>query len=128
MPRADAIATDALTGDEVRILRVVRLNWTLPEFAALFGVSTTAVQRWESTRDKQTRADRPWRSWLVLLRDVLDNAPTARERLSEARGEGTHRLQFLLLGMKYDDTPWRDKVAISQNPLAAKLSRARSAA
>jgi hypothetical protein len=104
----DRRSARTLTGDDVRLMRTVRLGWSVQEFAALLDVALSAIGRWERCGESLVVADRHFYNLLLVLNDVLDNVPGAADTLSRVKNSGAHRGLFVLFGMHFGDTPWVD--------------------
>lgn len=99
-----------MTGDDVKMLRVVRLGWPSQDFARFLGVALSAAQRWESFGADEIRVDPQSRRTLKLIVDVLDTHDEAFDIIQAHRDADSLRALFVLLGLKYRDTPWRNDV------------------
>lgn len=97
--------TDEITSTEILRLRVGVLDCTLDRFALIVGCSSSAVRRWE-TGD----ADKIEGVYLNVLYQIVRAAqkhPKLGSMLQPFYSQGTSRLQYVINGIVYDDTPWR---------------------
>lgn len=105
---ADRKAARKLTGNDVRTMRVLLLQWSVQDFAVLLDVALSAIGRWEKCEDEVIVADRHFYNLLCVLQDVLNRVPDAVEKLNLVRNGGPHRGTYMLFGLYFGDTPWKD--------------------
>jgi hypothetical protein len=105
-----------LTGTDIRILRTARLGWTTQEFAAFLDVALSAIGRWERCEDRPVVTDRHFYNLLLVLVDVLDRVPGAKDKLCAVRSGGSHRGVYVMFGLYFGDTPWIDEVRTEITP------------
>jgi hypothetical protein len=117
-----------LTGTQIHLLRTARMHWTMREFSAFLGASVSCVARWEACESKPIPIDPYYRDLVQVLTEVLDQNDAAREVIErEARGHGRLRAHFVLLGLYYDDTPWREGNAARRDASKARLRKREAA-
>lgn len=106
--------TQIITGRDVFMIRAARLGWSVEALASLFGVSQSAVQRWEAREGQPILADRHFYDLLVVLQTVLDTDDNAKICLDSVRDQGMCRGLHMLLSLKFGNA-WIEHELLKQN-------------
>ena len=96
--------TGEINGALIKKLRVEVLDCTLDQFAMIIGCSPSAVRRWED--DGADKIEKVYCNVLHQLTRAVQLRPGLRTLLQPSFGMGTLRLQYVISGVVYNDSPW----------------------